>query len=97
MFERTHGRVAILLALTACLGVYPPAKSAEVTKLAGPIGGKVTTGAGGVPQMGATVVLYDRNQRPYGRTLTDPRGEFRFSELLPDLYTVRVTLAAAET
>jgi hypothetical protein len=94
MFERTQGRAAILLAAVACLGVCSAARAAEAVKLSGAISGKVTTGGGGLPQMGAVVALYGRNQRPFGRTLTDSRGEFRFYDLLPEFYTVRVTLAA---
>jgi hypothetical protein len=52
------------------------------------------TGSAGVPQMGAAIVLFDQQQHPVGRTLSNERGEFRFFGLNPSLYSVRVTLAA---
>ena len=47
----------------------------------------------GIPQMGAIVLLYNRQDRAFGKVLTDDHGEFQFLGLLPDLYSVRVTLA----
>jgi hypothetical protein len=48
----------------------------------------------GVPQMGAAVLLYNHQDRVFEKAITDQRGEFRFLGLFPDLYSVRVTLAA---
>jgi hypothetical protein len=48
----------------------------------------------GVPQMGAVVLLYNRQEYVCEKALTDQRGEFHFLGLLPDLYSVRVSLAA---
>jgi hypothetical protein len=60
--------------------------------LSGAIGG-VVTNALGHPQMGASVVLYNRQERVSDKTLTDERGEFRFVGVFPDLYSIRVSLA----
>lgn len=44
--------------------------------------------------MGATVVLYNRYDRSIRQMLTNADGAFLFDSLLPDLYSVRVTLAS---
>ena len=61
--------------------------------MAGAITGFVTDAAG-VPQMGAAVLLFNRQERQFERALTDDRGAFRFLGLTPDLYSIKVTLAA---
>jgi hypothetical protein len=66
--------------------------AAAPIKLSGAIGGVVTNAAGDA-QMGASVVLFDRLERVFGRVYTDERGEFRFPALFPEIYSVRVTLA----
>src|ERR1700739_3454463 len=76
-----------------CLLFSNGARAAEPLKLSGAIGGVVTNSAGN-PQMGAAVTLYNRQDRAFQKVLTDDRGEFRFVGLFPDLYTVRVSLAA---
>ncbi|MGC2659741.1 MAG: TonB-dependent receptor [Bryobacteraceae bacterium] len=48
----------------------------------------------GVPQMGATVRLYDRFQRLVGQTLTTPEGRFGFVKLGADSYSIRVSLSS---
>lgn len=50
--------------------------------------------SGGVPQMGATVTLYNRFERFVARAITTERGTFVFDSLLPDVYSVRVSLAS---
>ena len=37
--------------------------------------------------MGASVLLYNRQERLYQRALTNDRGTFIFASLLPDLYS----------
>jgi hypothetical protein len=61
--------------------------------MAGAITGFVTDAAG-VPQMGAAVLLFNRQERQFERALTDERGAFRFLGLNPDIYSIKVTLAA---
>jgi Carboxypeptidase regulatory-like domain len=79
-----------------CLSFPPVSWSGDALqtplKLSGAIGG-VVTNSGGNPQMGASVVLYNRQDRVYDRMLTDEHGQFRFPGLFPDLYSVRVTLS----
>jgi hypothetical protein len=61
-------------------------------KLAGTIAG-VVSDSGGIPQMGATVILFNRQDRPVQKLQTDERGEFHFAGLFPEFYSVRVSLA----
>ncbi len=44
--------------------------------------------------MGATVILYNRQQRLIGKVLTDDHGEFRLLGLVPAPYSVKVSLAS---
>ena len=53
----------------------------------------VVRNSSGVPQMGATVFLFNRSEKLLGRVLTNQRGLFGFGLLSPDLYSVRVSLA----
>ena len=73
---------------------YPTLLSAaSAPKLCGSISGVVRSGSG-VPQMGAVVILYNRSERPVQRALTNEKGEFVFASLMPDLYSIRVSLAS---
>jgi hypothetical protein len=69
------------------------AHAAEGAAFSGAITGQVTNSSG-TPQMGAAVTLYNRQDRVYGKALTNDRGEFRFIGLFPDSYSLRVTLAS---
>jgi len=91
---KTHSSAAVLVAGFACLlaGSFP-ASAAEGGALAGAITGQVTNSTG-TPQMGATVILFNRQDRVYGRALTNDRGEFTFLGLFPDTYSLRITLAS---
>jgi len=44
--------------------------------------------------MGATVILYNRSDRAVQRGLTNEKGGFGFESLMPDVYSVRVSLAS---
>jgi hypothetical protein len=90
----THKTVAsLVLAGAVYLAVAVPGQAASPLPLAGAITGFVTDAAG-VPQMGAAVILFNRQERQFERALTDDRGAFRFLGLAPDLYSIKVTLAA---
>jgi hypothetical protein len=62
-------------------------------KLSGSIVG-VVSNSGGVPQMGASVLLYDRFERLIQRVLTTESGTFGFDSLPPEVYALRVSLAS---
>ncbi len=90
---KTHSSVISLGMGIALLAAVPVMVSAaEAIKLSGAITGLVTN-SGGAPQMGAAVLLYNRQDRVYEKALTDENGEFKFLGLFPDIYSVRVTLA----
>ncbi len=71
----------------------PAAFPATSTPIAGSIAGLVRNSSG-VPQMGASVFLFNRSEKLLGRVLTNERGLFGFGLLTPDLYSVRVSLAS---
>jgi hypothetical protein len=54
----------------------------------------IVRGTAGIPQMGATVMLYNRQQRLIGKVLTDDHGEFRLLGLIPAPYSVKVSLVS---
>jgi Carboxypeptidase regulatory-like domain len=82
---RTHKTVvSLVLAGAVCLAGAGLAQAATPLRMAG----------AGVPQMGAAVILFNRQERQFERALTDERGAFRFLGLNPDLYSIKVTLAA---
>ncbi|MGA2135844.1 MAG: carboxypeptidase-like regulatory domain-containing protein [Bryobacteraceae bacterium] len=70
-----------------------PAPAAVSLKLSGTITGLVTSGEG-VPQMGAAVLLFNKQEKLASKALTDDKGQFAFAGLLPDVYSIRVTLAS---
>src|SRR6478609_10115457 len=82
--------LGIAALLLACV---PSVSAASSLQLAGSIGGQIRNSAG-VSQMGATVVLYNRYDRVIRQVLSKPDGSFVFDSLLPDLYSVRVSLSS---
>ncbi|HEX3745640.1 MAG TPA: carboxypeptidase-like regulatory domain-containing protein [Bryobacteraceae bacterium] len=76
-----------------CLAGLGESFAASPLKLGGIIDGTVDS-ATGVPQLGAAVQLYNRQERPVQRVLTDTTGKFEFVGLPPDHYSVKVTMAA---
>ena len=89
----THKSYPYLLLGLACLSAPAISPAISPAKLSGSILGLVTDGSG-VPQMGATVVLFNRQDRVFLKSLTDDKGGFSFDGLAPDRYSVRVTLAS---
>lgn len=65
----------------------------ERTSFGGSLGGRVADN-GGIPQMGAAVLLYNKFDRLVSRMVTSDKGTFEFVDLLPDTYTIRVSLAS---
>src|ERR1035437_5227123 len=91
---RTHRKGGLLgLAGAVCVAGAGLGQAATPFRMSGAITGFVTDAAG-VPQMGAAVILINRQERQFERALTDDRGAFRFLGLAPDLYSVKVTLVA---
>src|SRR5579864_4345821 len=84
-------QLSIAAMVTALLSV--PAFPANAPKLSGTIAG-IVRDTSGVPQMGATVLLFNKYEKLLQRALTNERGAFGFESLTPDLYSVRVSLAS---
>jgi hypothetical protein len=91
---RSRRPVAGLVAGLVLLAL--PTFAATSAKLSGALAGAVTNTTG-IPQMGATVLLYNRQERLCERALTDAEGKFNFASLLPDVYSIRVSLPAFVT
>jgi hypothetical protein len=92
-YTKTHKALELLVLGIVCLAAPAVVGAAPAIQLSGAITG-VVTNAAGAPQMGAAVVLYNHQDRVFQRALTDIRGEFHFSQLFPDLYSIRVSLAS---
>jgi hypothetical protein len=87
----TYKSVAgLFLAGAVCLGRV---NAAEPVKLSGAITGRVADSSG-VAQMGAAVILFNKQERQFQRVLTDSQGIFKFLGLLPDTYSIKVTFAS---
>ena len=85
-------RVIFLLALAVLFTAPRPAWGVSAVHISGALEGRVSDDHGH-PQMGAVVQLYNHQDRLVERVLTDDEGFFSFSGLLPDLYSVKITLA----
>jgi len=88
---RTHISVAGAAFVWVCLAAEPVPAAVSV-RLSGAISGSVASD--GVPQMGATVLLFNRQEKLASKAFTDEHGQFAFAGLIPDLYSIRVTLAS---
>src|ERR1035441_7283401 len=89
---KTHKTAAFLAIGIACLVAPCVSTAAGPIQLSGVISGVVSDSMG-IPQMGAMVLLLNRQDRVFEKVQTDDRGQFRFLGLFPDLYSVKVTLA----
>ena len=88
------GRLKVASGWVAALVLCAPAAfPAEPAQLSGSIAGIVRDSIG-VPQMGATVLLFNHSERLILKGITNERGIFGFSLLTPDLYSVQVSLAS---
>jgi hypothetical protein len=79
---------SLVLALCWTPALCPAASPAKLT---GSLLGSVKDSAG-VPQMGATVLLFNRYDRIVQKAVTNLRGDFLFDALPSDVYSIRVTL-----
>ena len=86
----TSPRTAAILVAGFVLSAVPSFAVAPA-KLSGGITGLVRDGSG-VPQMGATIMLFTHEERLFTRVLTDEKGAFSFLSLAPDVYSIRVSL-----
>ena len=92
VIRKTPISVTLAIAGVLCLAAPVVIHAADAVRLSGGIVGTVRD-THGVPQMGASVALYNRQDRPVGKVLTDQRGQFQILGLNPTLYSLRITLA----
>jgi len=90
---KTHRTVATLVIGLSCLSAPALLSAASPIVVSGAITGIVSDTLG-IPQMGATVFLFNKQDRTLSKVQTDVRGEFKFAGLFPELYSIRVSLAA---
>src|ERR687891_491565 len=90
-----HSRKPVIAAgvLAGLLWVSATAQADGPVNFTGSIVGLVSD-VRGVPQMGATVFLYNRYDRVIQRALTNEKGAFGFDSLLPENYSLRVSLSS---
>jgi len=93
MTIRTHIAVSNVVLALVCLAAAGPVSGAVSVRLSGAIAGSVTDGDG-IPQMGALVMLFNRQDGLSQKVFTDEKGNFAFPGLFPDIYSIRVTLAS---
>jgi len=87
-------RHTIALGLVASLATASlPLSAGSAPDLSGQILGEVRSG-GGIAQMGASVLLYNRYEQLIRHAMTNESGKFGFDGLSPDVYSVRVSLAS---
>ena len=81
----------------AALGIFASLGNLEGADLSLPVTGDLlgtVVDSAGIPQMGASVQVFNRYQRLVVRSFTDSAGRFGFTGLAADLYSVRVSLAS---
>lgn len=83
---------AALLGALLCFADRPATAQVSLP-LTGNLLGSVMDVAG-IPQMGATVQVFNKYDRPISKTITAADGRFGFAALPIDSYTVRVSLAS---
>jgi len=82
--------VAGLIAAASFL--VSPAFGSGAIRFSGDLSGLVSD-VTGRPQAGAVVQLFNKQDRLLQRAATDAEGNFSFDDLLPDLYSIRITFA----
>jgi Carboxypeptidase regulatory-like domain len=92
-FRFPQSRIA-LISLT--LFAFGHIQAAAPIRFAGAVSGMVTDSAGR-PQPGAAVVLLNQQERLLQKVYTDLSGNFSFGDLLPDLYSVQVSMTSFVT
>lgn len=71
---------------------FGSAQASPPVRFAGAVGGLVTDSTG-IPQAGALVSLFNQQAKLLQKSYTDLSGNFSFGDLIPDLYSVQVTMA----
>jgi Carboxypeptidase regulatory-like domain len=94
LYGMMTGRPKLAASVVAALFLSAPAAfSVTAVPVAGSIAG-VVRNSSGVPQMGASVYLFNHSEKLLERAITNERGLFGFAALVPDTYSIRVSLAS---
>jgi len=83
---------ALLSVLPAILISSATLQAGSPVRFAGAVSGLVTDSLGS-PRAGAAVLLFNQQAKLLQKGYTDLSGNFSFGDLLPDLYSVQVSLA----
>jgi hypothetical protein len=89
-FRSKAQRLLPVAAMVVCLS---PALAVSPVATSGGIKGVVEDGSRH-PRAGAVVLLFNHQDKLILRAITNSEGGFAFGDLLPDVYSVRVTLAS---
>ncbi|HXS94188.1 MAG TPA: TonB-dependent receptor [Candidatus Limnocylindrales bacterium] len=93
MFKtKTHKTFASLTLGLACLAAPSAVMAIQPVQMTGALTG-IVKNSSGIPQMGAAVQIFNKQERLIGRVLTDDRGQFKLLGLLPNIYSIKVSLA----
>ena len=92
-FRFPHSRIA-LISLT--LFAFGHIQAAAPVRFAGAVSGLVTDSTGR-PQPGAVVILLNQQEKFLQKVYTDLSGNFSFGELLPNLYSIQVSMSSFVT
>jgi hypothetical protein len=84
-----HALTVLVLALPLVAAAAPPSAMLTTGSLTGSV-----MDAAGVPQMGAAVFLFNRYDKLVQKGITNLKGDFLFDPLIPDTYSVRVSLSS---
>lgn len=97
VFRSPLARVTPAAALLSLLALsIAPLHAGAPVRFAGAVSGLVMDSLG-KPQPGASVALFNQQERLLQRAYTDIAGNFSFGDLLPDLYSIQVSLSSFET
>ncbi len=97
VFAGRQFATTIALAGVSLVGLLAFSGGACAADLSLPVTGNLlgsVLDANGTPQMGATVLLFNKYDRRIAKVLTAPDGRFAFANLPIDLYSVHVSLAS---
>lgn len=89
-FRGKAQRLLPVMAMAVCL---VPALAVSPTATSGGIKGVVEDGSRH-PRVGAVVLLFNHQDKLIRQAISNSEGGFAFGDLLPDVYSVRVTLAS---
>jgi hypothetical protein len=88
------GRLAhVATLLSLAIAPFCSLQAATPVRFAGAVSGLVMDSLG-KPQPGASVALLNQQERLLQRVYTDLAGNFSFGDLLPDLYSIQVSLSS---